>query len=141
MEEKQTFIKWVKAHKKELIVAGIGVTALVALIVAVKKKDSILALWESLKKDVAEVPTKSAVESMPMAEYTSETKSAVELIPMAESVSETNIIDFPVRGHKRYLPNGNHASLEKIASAPEHGYTLQPGQTWVEGYTKGGNAV
>ena len=125
MEEKQTFIKWVKAHKKELIVAGISVAALVALIVAVKKKDSILALWDSLKKDVAEVPTKSAVES----------------IPMAEAVSETNIIDFPVRGHKRYLPNGNHASLEKIASAPEHGYTLQPGQTWVEGYTKGGNAV
>lgn len=125
MEEKQTFIKSVKAHKKELIVAGISVAALVALIVAVKKKDSILALWDSLKKDVAEVPTKSAVESM----------------PMAESVSETNIIDFPVRGHKRYLPNGNHASLEKIASAPEHGYTLQPGQTWVEGYTKGGNAV
>lgn len=135
MEEKQTFIKWVKAHKKELVVAGVSVAALIGIIVGVKYKDSILVLWDSLKKDVVELPTQSAGKS----------------IPMAESIAEMKIIEFPinrnlqnpfdVHDHIRNLPNGNHASLEKIASAPEHGYTLQPGQTWVEGYTKGGNAV
>ena len=135
MEEKQTFIKWVKAHKKELVVAGVSVAALIGIIVGVKHKDSILALWVSLKKDVVELPIKGAGESM----------------PMAESISETKIIEFPVHrnlqnpfdvyDHIRNLPNGNHASIEKRASAAEHGYTLQPGQTWVEGYVKGGNAV
>lgn len=135
MEEKQTFIKWVKAHKKELVVAGVSVAALIGIIVGVKHKDSILALWDSLKKDVVELPTKSAEKSM----------------PMAESIPETKIIEFPVHrnlqnpsdvhDHTRNLPNGNHASLEKIASAAERGYTLQPGQTWVERYAKGGNAV
>ena len=41
-----------------------------------------------------------------------------------------------VTEHIRNLPEGWHASEKKIASAAEHGYNLQPGQTWVENYTK-----
>lgn len=132
MEEKQTFINWVKTNKKKLIVAGISVAAISGvIIVSVKEQDSLLFLWDSLKKEILEVPTESAQKTM----------------SMVDSISETKIIDFPshrklnapfnVRDHLRNLPYGHHASLEKVASAAEYGYSLQPGQTWVEGFTKG----
>ncbi|MDD3185315.1 MAG: hypothetical protein ACOX1S_14975 [Anaerostipes sp.] len=41
-----------------------------------------------------------------------------------------------VSEHLRNLPEGWNASAEKILSATEHGYQLNPGQTWVDTYTK-----
>ena len=46
-------------------------------------------------------------------------------------------VPFDVRSHLRNLPEGMNASMEKVRTALEHGYELQPGQTWVESYTKG----
>ena len=37
-EEKKGFIAWVKAHKKELIIAGVGVPAIIAIILGIKNK-------------------------------------------------------------------------------------------------------
>ena len=36
--------------------------------------------------------------------------------------------------HKRKLPDGWKASPEKIATAKENGFDLQPGETWVDDY-------
>ena len=43
-----------------------------------------------------------------------------------------------VKGHFRILPDGWHASPEKIAEARKANIILMNGQTWVKSYTKGG---
>ncbi len=63
-----------------------------------------------------------------------------------ENFCKTEIIAFPVKHsvptpievseHLRNLPEGWNASAEKMLSATEHGYQLNPGQTWVDTYTK-----
>lgn len=46
-------------------------------------------------------------------------------------------VPFDVSAHLRTLPEGCHASAEKVATALENGFVLQEGQTWVEAFTKG----
>ena len=55
-----------------------------------------------------------------------------------ELKADRKYVDDPidVTEHIRNLPEGWHASEKKIASAAEHGYNLQPGQTWVANHTK-----
>lgn len=55
-KKKGIFIKWVKSHKKELIFAGISIASLIGIILGIKNKDSIKALWEALQKSMAQVP-------------------------------------------------------------------------------------
>lgn len=61
-----------------------------------------------------------------------------EQTDLVELKSDRKHVDDPidVTEHIRNLPEGWHASEKKIASAAEHGYNLQPGQTWVENYKK-----
>lgn len=135
-KEKGIFIKWVKAHKKELIFAGISIASLIGIIFGIKNKDSIQELWAALQKSVAKVPADKAV-----------VKVTENAIPVVETVSTTNItllpvnreyrVPFGVTDHIRNLHEGWHASPEKIAAAMAHGIELLPGQTWVENYTKG----
>ena len=132
-DQKKGFIQWVKAHKKELVIAGISIASIIAIIIVIKNKDSIVALWKSLRKSIDRPPVKSVANSH-------------ESVSLAETVSEAQIIQFPVgrniqstfdvSDHIRNLPNGCHASAEKIATAAEHGFKLKSGQTWVDGYTK-----
>ncbi len=50
--EKKGFIEWVKEHKIQLLLAGVGVSTLVATIIGLKNKDAIVALWDSLKEEI-----------------------------------------------------------------------------------------
>lgn len=50
--EKKTFIVWVKEHKTQLLLSGIGISTLIMTILGIKNKDVINALWESLKKEI-----------------------------------------------------------------------------------------
>jgi len=146
MKEKKGFVVWVKKHKKELIIAGVSIATIIGIIVAINNKNKILDLCESLKKCVensrAKVPTVSSkvVESI-----------AHQNVHIAEVVSATETIKFSsnhmmqgpfdVSDHLRNLPDGWHASAEKITRAAEYGYNLKSGQTWVDAYTKGGVAA
>lgn len=141
-EQKNGFIQWVKANKKELIIAGVSITAIISIIVGIKNKEKIMVLWDSLRKSIENSPVKVPTSSREVVEsITHETAQVVEV------VSPTEIIKFPsnyktqgpfdVCDHIRNLPNGWHASAEKIMNAAEYGYNLKPGQTWVDTYTKG----
>ncbi len=46
-----------------------------------------------------------------------------------------------VSEHVRNLPPGWNASQEKTETAADHGYNLEPGQTWVESYTTGNKSA
>lgn len=134
--EKKTFVDWVKEHKKELIIAGIGIASIITIIVGIKNYRTLRDTWEFLKKLVEKTP--EAVPSMKSVLVT-------EVDPVKDIV-EINIvtadrIPHDVTEHLRNLPEGWKASAEKIATAVEHGYELLPGQTWVEAYRTGGLAA
>ena len=39
MSENNKFVSWVKAHKTELIIAGVSITAIIGIILGIKNKD------------------------------------------------------------------------------------------------------
>lgn len=130
MKEQSQIIQWIKAHKKQLILAGIGIAAVIALVLGIKNKDTLKALWASLK---------GAVE--PTAERISDAvTTTVTEIPTetpALLLSNDPCVPQEVRRHIRNLHEGWHASPEKLAAAREMGIILQEGQTWVDNYMKG----
>lgn len=130
MKEQNQIIQWIKAHKKQLILAGIGIAAVIALVLGIKNKDMLKALWASLK---------GAVE--PTAERISDAvTTTITEIPTetpALLLSNDPCVPQEVRRHIRNLHEGWHASPEKLAAAREMGIILQEGQTWVDNYMKG----
>lgn len=135
-KEKKTFVDWVKEHKKELIIAGMSIAAIIAVIIGIKNHKALEEAWSSLRK---------LVEKNPEAIPTVNTATIAEVTPVKDIV-EINIvtagrIPHDVAEHLRNLPEGWKASAEKIATAAEHGYDLSPGQTWVETYRTGGLAA
>ncbi|BFL11778.1 hypothetical protein K160097B7_09940 [[Clostridium] hylemonae] len=51
-EEKKGFISWVKNHKTELAMAGVGTAFCIATILGIKNKESLSQLFEDLKYDM-----------------------------------------------------------------------------------------
>ena len=132
--EKKTFVDWIKAHKKELIIAGVSIVAIIAAVIGIKNHKDLEKAWASLRKIVEKtlktIPVKKTVPvtgDVPV-------KKIVDIIP-AEKVPH-DVVE-----HLRNLPEGWRASEQKIATAAEHGYNLLPGQTWVESYKTGGVAA
>lgn len=122
--ERYSFIKWVKAHKKTLLLMGIGVTAIIGVIIGLKNKDAIMDLRDSLEDGIAKVP-----EEMP-----EEPMNAVRTTPLRSYTSPKKASD--VRQHIRNLSGGKHHSAEKAAEAADLGISLPPNQTLVDSYTK-----
>lgn len=132
--EKRSFIKWVKVHKNELIIAGVSVAAIVAIILGCKSRKELLTLWSAIEEEIKKVPQcQVQVITTPAVDVFKAEPSAVvpELIPCV--ISE---IPQEIKSHIRNLPEGWNASAEKVATAAENGYSLLPGQTWVGSYTK-----
>lgn len=50
--KKKSFIDWVKAHKKQLIFAGISIPTLIAIALGFKNKDALKKLWDGLKEEI-----------------------------------------------------------------------------------------
>ena len=48
--DKKGFVKWVKEHKDQLALAGVSVAAVIAVILGLKKKDSITNVRDSVQK-------------------------------------------------------------------------------------------
>lgn len=49
-EQKKGFIKWIMAHKKDLLIAGISITAIIAAVLVYRNHESIVALWDTLQR-------------------------------------------------------------------------------------------
>ena len=136
-KQKKDVINWIKTHKKELIIAGVSVTAIVAAILCYKNWESIEKLWLSLIKKVDNIPVKTEiVDTVEVLTPVAVTVVEPEIEVFVPVLRESPQFPFEVCDHIRNLPEGWHASPEKIATAAEHGFNLLPGQTWVENYTK-----
>ena len=133
--EQRSFIEWLKVHKTELILAGVGIPLIILLILGIKNQDQLLALWKSLKNKISEVPKYSTMTQ------TIKKPSLVEATPPRLVIHATHSykgakIPQGVGSHLRNLPKGQRASAYKLATASENGFLLHPGQTWVKDYTK-----
>ncbi len=142
-EDKNTFIKWIKEHKKELKIAGISVAVLIALVLAIKNR---AALADVMKKVMASVSksnktvaaqTVKAVKADSCARVTDIAKAVPQPTQSITTSAQVDRIPFDVHKHVRNLPEGYHASPDKIATALENGIELLENQTWVVDYTKG----
>lgn len=132
MEEKTTsFWVWVKIHKKQLILAGISITAIVGIILIIKNKDDLLELWVSLKKSIAKIPDSTFV-TVPAGQE-SISKIDTEIVRRSYNLPQT---PFDVSSHIRNLSGGRQHSIEKAIEAVELGIVLQPNQTIVDSYSK-----
>ena len=89
-DQKKWFISWVKAHKKELIIAGISIATIIGIIVAIQNKNKILELWESLRKCTKNPQVKVPTASGKVVESISQQSAhVIEVVPTWE------IIKFP----------------------------------------------
>lgn len=143
---KNDFFSWVKNHKKELIAIGISIPSIIAVILICRNTDSIIEYWNTLKNSVFKGPINKTLTlnaASQINDLSPNIVEAVEGLPVHSINFSTDITkrSFEVSPHVRNLHNGWHASAEKIASSAEHGYDLLPGQTWVEKYLKGRDAI
>ena len=92
-------------------------------------------MWDSLK-GVVKHPTTKAAEEVAKVVTDIPPAPASEIVTAVASNSET--LPFEVSRHIRNLPDGWHASPEKVAEALKNNIILMDGQTWVDSYVKGG---
>lgn len=130
-ENKKGFISWVKTHKKQLLIAGISVTAIIGIIIGLKNKECIKELREYLENSLSKTPEKLP-ESITIVQTALPTIE--EVIPVREYTSPQE--PFDVSQHIRNLSGGRHHSIEKAAEAAALGVDLLPHQTLVDTYTK-----
>lgn len=131
MKEQRKMIRWIREHKKALIIAGISIGTLIAIVLGIKNREAIKALWASLRK-VAEKPAVHAMKAPPVEAAHPAVEDVVTVV-----AQHRETIPFDVAKHIRNLPDGWHASADKIATALENGFELAEGQTWVSDYMKG----
>lgn len=131
MAEKEVLIDWIKKHKKKPILAGVSVPVILALIIEIKNRDEIIKALKSLIKLADETSQKVTDPTI----FTNlDDMSIQETIDFNASKVEANLID--VCSHIRNLHEGWTPSEEKVESAVQMGYELNPNQTWVKKYTK-----
>lgn len=124
------FVTWIKAHKKQLLIVGISMTAVIIL--ELKNKKAIKELFKTLEN----APNKT---SKKLSETITIAQTAV---PAIEEATQTRLYTSPkepfdVSQHVRNLSAGRHHSIEKAAEAAALGIVLLPTQTLVDSYTKG----
>lgn len=143
--QKKGFLAWVKAHKKELIIAGISVAALIEIILCIKNRDSIEALWKSLSRAIEKSPGEAPEVSQTTIEKVAQSSVTITDIINPTEIQVINATrtfqnPFEVSDHIRNLHEGWRASAKKITEAEAMKIILQPGQTLVDAYMKGGVA-
>ena len=137
--EKVNFLIWVKAHKKQLTIAGISLAALAAFVLGLKNKDAIMDLWVTLEKIIRKVPADSSV-TVALSEHSVDvtevvTETVTEVVTATRSYnSPQSPVDIPM--HIRNLPEGRCHSAAKAAQAAALNIQLQPNQTLVDSHTK-----
>lgn len=126
-EKEKSSKKWVREHKKELIVTGIATTITIIAMLMLKKKRQ--TAFNGQLKNIIHKETTNIV-------LNDSIKNSIR--PLAAQTSKR--IPHSVRSHIRQLPEGKRASALKTKEAALHGYHLQPGQTWVVPYKTGQTA-
>ena len=130
-EAHEGFLTWVKTHKKQLLIAGVSVTAIIGIIIGLKNKDDIKELWVAIENSLNKKPENL---SEPIAIVQAAPPVIEEVISVRPHTSPQE--PFDVSQHIRNLSGGRHHSAEKAAEAATLGIDLLPHQTLVDTYRK-----
>lgn len=130
-ENKKRLIAWVKAHRTQLLLAGISVVAFIGAVLCVKNREKLVELLEALENSIKNPPTKNAA-TVPVPQMT---KSVTEVVQLPRSYTSPQI-PFDVSQHIRTMSDRKHHSAQKAAEAEALGISLLPNQTLVDTYTK-----
>lgn len=129
-ENKKGFKVWVKEHKKQLIIAGVGAMAVTGIILGYKNKDFIIEKLPQFK----DTNNQSKVTVLETTTERTVVESITEKITVAESTVNTRSYTTPQKPfvHIRTLPNGQQHSVEKAMEAERLGIPLLSNQTLVD---------
>lgn len=133
--EKQSIISWVKDHKKQLIIAGVSISALVLSMLAVRNKETLIERWNEVNDAIDDIAKKADTNLVDEADVISTVIDGNDRVMEQADVIEKTACE--VRKHIRNLAPGYHPSLEKLETALENEIELLPNQTWVKQYIKG----
>lgn len=123
-EPKDKFLENIKKSKKKIMIGGIFISGVaICGMIIYKKYNSINVFTDG--KVMKNIMSVGASQSL-------QTTSEPTII--GEGVTNKTI---SVKGHKRKLPEGYHASPKKIEFADSHGIMLEPNQTYIDPYQKG----
>ncbi len=133
-KERKSVINWIKEHKTQLIIAGVSITAILAVVIGIKNRQALEEAWMALRKLVEKAPEKT----LSTCKVTNVIED-VSVVPVAaDNIVPITRIPHNVSEHVRNFPTGYKPSAEKLALAAERGLVLLPGQTIVEAYSTGG---
>lgn len=59
-ETHKGFLAWVKEHKTQLILIGVSIPAIIAVVLGLKNKDTIKALWNQMNEEIKKTNMYSA---------------------------------------------------------------------------------
>ena len=133
-KEKTSFVNWIKEHKTQLIIAGVSITAILAIIIGIKNRQTLEEAWTALKKMVE----KDQEKPLSICKTENVVEKVSDMPVATDNVVPITKIPHSVREHVRNLPTGYNPSAEKLKLADERGLVLLPGQTIVEAYSTGG---
>ena len=128
-ENKNEFFMWVKAHKRQLILAGVSISVILGIIIGIKNKDALMALWVSLKKDLKKVEQPVAVGCC--TEPVAMPENEIPALPRKYTLPQE---PFEVCRHIRNLAPGQVHSARKEEEAKALNIVLLPNQTLVDSY-------
>ncbi len=113
--------KWLKKHKKELIIGGVMVVGTAAAVIT----------YVVLRKKVSTAEIVDAIDTF----------STESIKPVTDTLIERtgSILPTPRCSHLRKLHEGWHASMEQLKLAESLGITIPNGHTLVRGFTKYNN--
>lgn len=77
-ETQKGLLVWVKAHKAQLILAGVSITTIIGVILGLKNKDALAELWATLSKSITKAPVETTVAA-----------SAATATPVLEAMAST----------------------------------------------------
>lgn len=93
-ESQNNFINWVKSHKKELIIAGVSITTIIAIILGYRNRKQLMALWATLQAAITKVPESAPVVAEVVEKVTEEVEPIVDVFePVKLIVVDANNID------------------------------------------------
>lgn len=131
MEKKKNFIEWVKAHKKQLILAGISITVVIGFAIKIKNDEFLMEVWEKLKTQLK--AHSSNEDSLVQIEFFQET-FVEDVVTKSTYIMKEQTIN--VKQHIRNLAENCKPSAEKKLEAAKQGIELLDNQTIVNAHTR-----
>lgn len=129
MQEKKDFRAWVRAHRKELVAAGITIVGLLLLIAGIKNKDELAKVICAIKNIVNSQEKVNTRE--PIIENS--TSNIVLLEPYLARIKAPHHVE----GHPMKLAPGKNISQDMLGFIKENNIELPPNCTFRRSYDTG----